>query len=80
MPIQLLPVGPPTPIYQNDVYALPGVSCDVFADTAATLQVSNTLAFTNNIPLVLTNGVSAVAGGFIRSTTAGMTLITLRKR
>ena len=79
MPTQSIPIGPPTPLVQNQVYALPGVSCDVFADTAATLQVSNSLAFTNSIPLVLTNGVSPVAGAFIRATSAGA-VISLKKR
>ena len=79
MPIPLLSIGPPNSLAQNEVYALPGVSCDLFCDTAATLQVSNSLAFTANIPLVLTNGVSAVAGRFIRATTAGA-VISLKRR
>lgn len=79
MPTQLLSIGPPMPLVQNQIYALPSVSCDLFADTAATLQVSNTLAFTANQALTLTNGVSPVAGGFLKCTTAGA-IISLKKR
>jgi hypothetical protein len=77
MPTQLLSPGPPTPLVQNQVYALPAVACILFADTAATLQLSNTLAFTSNIPVVLTNGAAQVASGFIRATTAGA-VVTLK--
>ncbi len=68
MPTQLLPLGPPTLMLANQVYALPAVKATIFSDSGATLTVSNTLAFTASAPLTLTAGVAQVAGGgFIKS-------------
>jgi hypothetical protein len=79
MPTQLLSIGPPQVLLQNVVYALPAVACVLFIDGAApTLQLSSTLAFTANIPVVLVDGSARVAAGFIRATTAGAT-ITLKR-
>jgi len=78
MPTELISIGPPTTLLQNVVYALPASRCLLFCDTAATLQQSNTLAFTNNVALTFVDGQSEVAGGFIRST-AGNAVVTLKK-
>lgn len=79
MPVQLLPIGPPTALVQNQVYALPAVECVLFTDAATpTIQVSSSVGFATNIPLVLTAGASPVTGGFIRATTTGVT-ITLKR-
>lgn len=79
MPVQLLPIGPPTALVQNQVYALPAVECVLFTDaTTPTLQVSSTSAFTANVALTLTAGASPVTGGFIRATTTGVT-VTLKR-
>ena len=78
MPTQLLPLGPPTTLLANVVYALPAVKATLFSDSGATLTVSNTLAFTASIPLTLTAGVGAVAGGgFIKSSADAV--ITLKR-
>ena len=79
MPTQSIPIGPQTTLVANVIYALPSVSCDIFNDTAIAMQVSQTLTFVDNVPLVFTNGVAPGAGRFIRATTAGGS-ITLRKR
>lgn len=78
MPIQLLPLGPPTTLLANVVYALPAVKCTLFSDSAATLTVSNTSAFTASAALALTGGIASVAGGgFIKSSADA--LITLKR-
>jgi hypothetical protein len=81
MPIELLPLGPPTTMQPNVIYALPAVKCTLFTDGSPvpTLQVSNTSVFTNNQALTLVAGVVTVAGGgFIRST-ASPALVTLKR-
>jgi hypothetical protein len=78
MPTELLPLGPPTLLKSGVAYALPAVKATVFSDAAATLSVSNTLAFTASAPLTLTAGVGAVAGGgFIKASADA--LITLKR-
>ena len=75
MPTQLLLVGPPTLLVQNQIYALPAVKVTLFTDaTTPTLQSSNTAAFTANTALTLTAGATTVTGGWIRATTAGATV------
>jgi len=77
MPIELLPLGPPTTLKANVAYALPAVKATLFSDSAAALTVSNTQAFTASAALALTAGVGAVAGGgFIKSSADA--LITLK--
>jgi hypothetical protein len=76
--VESIPIGPPVALVQNQVYALPGLACILFTDTAGTFQLSNSLAFTANVPVVLTNGAAPVSAGWIRATTAGA-VITLRK-
>jgi hypothetical protein len=79
MPTQLLPIGPPTLLVQNQIYALPAVEVTLFTDaTTPTIQTSNTSAFTANVVVTLTGGAAVVGGGFIRATTAGAT-ITLKR-
>ena len=78
MPTLLLPLGPPTTLLANQVYALPAVKATVFSDSAATLTVSNTFAFTASAALALTAGVGAVAGGgFVKSSADA--LVTLKR-
>jgi hypothetical protein len=79
MPIQLLPCGTPVVLVQNVVYALPVVKTTLFTDTGSpTLQQSNTAAFTANAPVTLTGGMASVAGGFLRATSAGVTVTLSR--
>ena len=80
MPTELLSIGPILTLLQNVVYALPASRCLLFTDGAApTLQQSTTVAFTANVPLVLTNGATEVSGGFIRCTNLASCNITLKK-
>lgn len=79
MPTQSIPIGPPMTLVANVIYALPGVSCDIFNDTSVPIVVSQTLNLTNSVPLVFTNGVAACAGRFLQATAAGAS-ISLRKR
>jgi hypothetical protein len=66
-----LPIGRPTAIVQNTIYALPGRRVLLFSDAAApTFFQSNTEAFTASIAVVLANGQAELAGGFLRCTSA----------
>lgn len=80
MPTECIAIGPVFGMLQNVVYALPASRCLLFTDGAApTLQQSTTLAFTANVPLVLTNGQAEVSGGFIRCTNLATCNVTLKK-
>lgn len=79
MPTELLSIGPPTAMVQNQIYALPASRVLLFTDAAApTIQQSNTVAFTANVAVALTNGQMELAGGFIRCTSGNIT-VTLKK-
>jgi len=79
MPTQLLSIGPPQALVQNQIYALPAVKATLFTDaTTPTLQQSNTAAFTANVAVTLTGGVGTVYGGWMRATTAGV-IVTLKR-
>lgn len=79
MPTELLPLGQPVALTQNGIYALPAVKCTVFTDaTTPTIQQSNTVAFTANVAVTLTGGAAAVSGGFLRTTSSGVT-VTLKR-
>jgi len=68
---ELLPIGRPTAIVQNQIYALPGRVVTMFSDaTTPTFFQSSTVAFTASIAVVLTNGQAELAGGFLRCTSA----------
>ncbi len=78
MPVQLLPIGPPTTMLANVVYALPAVNVTLYTDAAApTIAQSNTPAFTLNTAVTLTGGAARVGSGFIRATAD--TLVTLKR-
>jgi hypothetical protein len=79
MPTELLPVGTPVTLVQNQIYALPAAKVTLFTDAATpTIQQSNTAAFTANTAVTLTGGSSVVSSGFLRATTAGV-VITLKR-
>lgn len=79
MPVQLLSPGPVTALVQNQIYACPPVKCTLFTDaTTPTIQQSNTAAFTANVVLTFTSGMASVVGGFLRATTANVT-VTLKR-
>lgn len=79
MPTELLSIGYPTPINQNQIYALPARRVLMFSDAAGpTFFQSNTLAFTVSVAVTLTNGEAELAGGFLRCTSAAPGNITLK--
>lgn len=79
MPTFSIPVGPPTALVQNQVYALPAVACTLFSSsTTPAIQVSNDVTFANNVALTLTAGAAKVAGGFLKATTAS-TAVSLKR-
>lgn len=49
MPTQSVPMGPPTTLVQNQVYALPGVQCYITSSAACEVSVDGTtwVAFTS---------------------------------
>ena len=79
MPTELLSIGYPIPITQNQIYALPAKRVLMFTDaTGPTFFQSNTLAFTASIAVTLVNGQAELAGGFLRCTSATPGNITLK--
>lgn len=76
----VLEIGRPTPIVQNQIYALPAKRVLMFSDVAAaTFFQSNTDVFTASIAVTLdTNGQAELAGGFLRCTSATPTVVTLK--
>lgn len=79
MPTELLSLGPVSSLVQNTVYALPAVHCLLFTTGAPTLQQSTDVAMTAPVAVVLTAGQAELAGGFLRCTSAGPQLVTLKR-
>jgi hypothetical protein len=78
MPLELLPIGPPTLMLAGVTYALPAVNITLFTDAAApTITQSNTSAFTANTAVTLTGGAATLSGGFVKAT--ANTLVTLKR-
>jgi hypothetical protein len=63
MPIQLIPVGPPTPLAAGVSYALPATACFLTSAGAVTVSADNSafVAFTSG---------TIVAAGFVKSAAA----------
>ena len=79
MATELLPLGVPTALVQNQIYALPAVKCTLFTDaTTPTIQQSNTVAFTANVVLTLVGGMATCVGGWLRTTSASVTAVLKR--
>ena len=79
MPTQLLPIGPPTTLQTNVVYALPAVEVTCFSsDTTPTLEQSNDITFAAKVAVTFTGGMATLGGGFVRAT-AGTPTITLKR-
>lgn len=81
MPVQLLPVGSPILLIQNQVYALPAVHGSLFCSVpAAVVQASNDITFTNfaNAFVFSEAGVTECSGTFIRATTPNAVVIFKR--
>lgn len=69
-------LGAPFTMSQNVPYILPSQICTIFTtDVGATIQQSNTLAFTNSVGVTLTNGSATVCGAYIRCTSGDITAI-----
>lgn len=79
MPTELISIGPPTSIVQNQVYALPASRVLLFTTGTPTLQQANDVAMTAPVAITLTGGQAELAGGFFRCTSAGPITITLKK-
>jgi hypothetical protein len=79
MPTEAISCGPVFSMIQNTVYSLPACHALLFTTGAPTLQQSTVLAMTAPVSITLTNGQAEVAGGFIRCTSAGPQLITLKR-
>lgn len=77
--VELLPLGTPTALVQNQIYALPAVKATLFTDaTTPTIQSSNTSIFTANVVVTLTGGMATVGGGFLRATSSGVMIVLKR--
>jgi hypothetical protein len=79
MPTEVLSPGPVWSMVQNTVYALPAVRTRLFTTGAPTLQQANDLAMTAPVAVTLTDGMAELAGGFLRCTSAGPQLVTLKR-
>lgn len=80
MPTELISMGPPTNLVQNQVYALPAVRCLLFCDVAAaTFEQSASLNMTPAVALTPdANEQIEVAGGFIRCTSGNVKVLLKR--
>lgn len=62
-------------LVQNQIYALTPNKVTLFTDaTTPVIQHSTTAGFTANVAVTLTAGQADVAGGFLRTTSAGVTV------
>ena len=75
----MISLGPVFSMVQNTVYALPASRCLLFTTGAPTLQVANDVAMTAPVAVVLTAGQAELSGQFLRCTSAGPQLVTLKK-
>lgn len=79
MPISTISPGPVTPMLQNVIYALPACRTRIFtSDAAPTIEQSNDSAFSDNVQVILIDGMNDLAGGFIRCT-SGNIEVSLKK-
>ena len=77
MPIQSLPIGYPTLMLQNVIYACPARLCTMYCDVAAaTFEMSNTSTMILATAVTLdANEQIDVAGSFIRSTAGNANVV-----
>lgn len=80
MPTEMLSLGYPVTMIQNQVYACPVSRCLMFCNVAAaTFEQSSTVSMAVAVPLTPdANEQIEVAGGFIRCT-SGNVVVTLKK-
>lgn len=75
----LVQCGQPETINQNQVYTLPAGRVLAFvASTTATLVQSDTVGFSNSVPVTLTNSQAELAGGFLKCTSGTVTMFFKR--
>ena len=76
MPTEVLPIGTPTLLVANQIYALPAVKCTLFAAGTPTITqgIDTTTVAT---AVTLTANQATVAGGFLKCTTG--IIITLKR-
>lgn len=76
MATELLPIGPPTTLVANQIYALPAVKCTLFTTGTPTITTGNVVD-TVATAVTLTGGQATLAGGFLKCTTG--IVITLKR-
>lgn len=76
MATELLPIGPPTTLVANQIYALPAVKCTLFAVGTPTIT-QGSVVDTVATAVTLTANQATVAGGFLKCTSG--TVITLKR-
>ena len=80
MATEQIPIGPIFSMVQNTIYALPAAPVLAFVTGTPTLQQSTDVAFGASKAVTLdTNNQAQLAGPFIRCTSAGPQLITLKR-
>lgn len=79
MPQEQITVGPVFPMIQNTIYAMPAAACVLYADTAATIVSSLTVAMTATTSNTLVEGKITIAAAFIKCTSAGPVNVILKK-
>lgn len=79
MPTEVITIGPVFSMVQNTVYALPAPKVTLFTTGAPTLQQANDVAMTAPVAVTLTGGMSQLTGAFLRCTSAGPQLVTLKR-
>jgi hypothetical protein len=80
MATELLRVGPLQTMVQNQVYALPSSTVLLFSSTAApTFEMSSDGSMGWIAQTAVEGTIGALVGGFIRCTTVGGAVVTLKK-
>jgi hypothetical protein len=79
MPTEVISIGPAFSMVQNVVYALPAPRVLLFTTGAPTLEQANDVAMTAPVAVTLTGGQAELAGKFLRCTSAGPQLVTLKR-
>lgn len=79
MPTFSIPIGVPTVLATNTVYALPVMpKVSVYSDAAATLEQANDFTFASKQAVVFAAGVAPLNAAFIRATAGTPTIILKR--
>lgn len=79
MPTEVISIGPVFSMVQNTIYALPAPRVLLFTTGAPTIEQANDVAFTAPVAVTLTGGQAELGGRFLRCTSAGPQLVTLKR-